>query len=172
MNRHKLLTCGALILSTLALALTMSAPTRTAEAAGPAFAPVTAVPLYRFFQYDYGFHFYTADPDERAALKGHSEWSEEQPQGYVFRQYVPGTVPLYRLTKVSPVGGTQHFYTLNPAEVDSAKGMGWKNEGVACFVSPTQVAGTVPLYRLYRPLNGDELESYQEDVDDGKFLSF
>jgi len=67
-----------------------AAPARTA-AASPAFAPVTAVPLYRFYQPAHGFHLYTADPDERAALKELPEWVEEQQEGYVFRQQMPGT---------------------------------------------------------------------------------
>lgn len=155
MKRHQLLMCGALALSIVALIYSTFAPSHTA-AANPAFAPVTAVPLYRFYQHNYGFHFYTADPDERTALKTQPEWTEEQPEGYVFRQYVPGTVKLYRLAKGADNGGTQHLYTIDPAEISFYKANGWKDEGVACWVSPTKVAGAVPLYRLYFKINTPE----------------
>ena len=146
MKRYQLIACGALVLSILALAYSTLTQTHTA-AASP--APVTAVPLYRFYDRNHGFHFYTADPDERAAMKGDSNWSEEQQEGYVFRQQVPGTLPLYRVGKGGDFGGSEHFYTIDMAQVKEAAPGGWKNEGVACYVSPAQIAGTVPLYRLY-----------------------
>lgn len=85
------------------------------------------------------------------------------------------TVPLYRLRydlKTSGKGGNQseHFYTANKAERDSAlknlKGFStsgggfitfpdhtdfsFVDEGIEGYVSPKQVPGTVPLYRLYK----------------------
>jgi hypothetical protein len=153
-----------------ALACSTFAPTRTA-AASPAFAPVTAVPLYRFYDRNHGFHFYTADPDERAAMKGDANWSEEQQEGYCFREQVVGTTALYRVGKGGRVGGSQHFYTIDLAQVKNAEPGGWKNEGVTCYVSIGQVANTAPLYRLYRPLNEAALESYQEKAADGVFMN-
>lgn len=162
MNRHKLLTCAALALCALALALTMSAPTRTAEAVSPALAPVTASPLYRFYNNSCDYHFYTADPDERANQKKQG-WTEEQMVGYVFRQPAPGTAPLYRLHKY--LGGCDsYFYTLNKSEADNAaQNLAWTFEGVACYVSPVQIAGTAPLYRLYKPLTEEGQALFKSD---------
>ncbi|HVQ36861.1 MAG TPA: hypothetical protein VMS31_04985 [Pyrinomonadaceae bacterium] len=149
MKRHKLLTRGALILSTLALAFTMSAPTDTSA------KQITAVPLYHFYelQKDY-FHFYTANPDEAAALKKHKGWKYVGITGYVLAQKTPTTVPLYRLVK-SEFGGTNHLYTLDMNEANNAinKG-GWTMDGITGYVAPKQFPGTVPLFRLYMGCNG------------------
>jgi hypothetical protein len=81
------------------------------------------------------------------------------------------TVPLYRLRFEgnSSGGGTQseHFYTANKAERDSVlknlnygtydfdggggfSSISFLDEGIEGYLSPTQVPGTVPLYRLYK----------------------
>ncbi len=153
MKRHKLLTCAALILSSLAFALTMSAPAHTAAAPAP--AQIAAVPLHHFYelQKDY-FHFYTADPDEVAALKKHKGWKYVGITGYVFPKQTSETVPLYRLVK-SEFGGTNHFYTINMNEANKAVNGGWKAEGIAGYVAPKQLPGTAPLYRLYLDPHGD-----------------
>lgn len=148
MKKHKLLTCGALILSALAFAFTMSAPLHTAAAPAP--AGITGVPLHHFYelQKDY-FHFYTADPDEVAALKKHKGWKYVGIIGYVLAKKTASTVPLYRLVK-SEFGGTNHFYTIDMAEANNAIiNLGWTAEGIAGYVAPKQFPGTVPLYRLY-----------------------
>jgi hypothetical protein len=172
MKGYRPVILAAFLLTVLALASATLTPSHTEAAASPAFAPVTAVPFYRFYQPGYGYHFYTADPDERAALKGQPGWVEEQQEGYVFRQYAPGTVPLYRVVKGGVDGGVEHFYTINPAEVDAAKPGGWKTEGVACFVSPTQIAGTMPLYRLYKPVNEDALAAVKDAESGGAFTTY
>jgi Repeat of unknown function (DUF5648) len=48
--------------------------------------------------------------------------------------------------------GSDHFYTVNPAEVSSAiRQDGYHLEGIACYVYGLANApgGTTPLYRLY-----------------------
>jgi lysine/ornithine N-monooxygenase len=56
------------------------------------------------------------------------------------------TVPLYRLLKN---GTGNHFYTTSAAERDNAvKSYGYKYEGIAGYVFSTQVADSIPLYRL------------------------
>jgi hypothetical protein len=157
MKSYKPVICAALILTACALAVATFTPSHTEAAASPAFAPVTAVPLYRFYQPASDFHFYTADPAERMKIKNQPGWVEEGTVGYVFPQYVPGTVPLYRVVK-SELGGTNHFYSIDPFEVDAARQKGgWALEGVACYVARDPANGTMPLYRLYKP--------YQEAVE-------
>ncbi|MEJ7623505.1 MAG: hypothetical protein WKF34_05895 [Pyrinomonadaceae bacterium] len=81
------------------------------------------------------------------------------------------TVPLYRLRYVEESTGSsngvnqsEHFYTANTAERDSLLKNSTRNttsggfsyfirfrdEGIEGYVSPKQVPGTVPLYRLYK----------------------
>lgn len=129
-------------------------------------------PLYSFYYAAADFHFYTANPDERASLKQQPGWKEYGQMGYVFREQVPGTIPLYRLVKAE-FGGANHFYTIDKKEADSAAGMGWTFEGVCCYVSKTPVEGTVPLYRLYKAVHtsGDSEGSFFGNLLGGKPFS-
>jgi hypothetical protein len=60
----------------------------------------------------------------------------------------PGRVPLFRY-----FNGQFHFYTANFAELGNGAG-GYRLEGTVGFVSPTQVAGTIPLFRYRFAPNG------------------
>ena len=119
----------------------------------------TPVPFHWFTAHNAsysGFHFYTADADEAAALKTQPGWDYQGVIGYVFWLPVPGTVPLYRLGK-EEFGGTNHFYTIYKDEADRAvNSLDWTAEGIAAYVSPTQVLGTTLLYRMYKPPSDSE----------------
>ena len=180
MKTKVLLTYLTLALVALALAYPK---TDAAHASVPPSAPaenVTAVPLYWLteqtvqFQYN-AFHFYTVAEDEKTALLTQPQWSLSGIVGYVFPKQVAGTVPLYRLVK-NEYGRVNHFMTIDKGEADDVanNGSGWQLEGICCYVSRNQVAGTVPLYHLYHPevafkptpvagLLGDET-SYEGDV--------
>ena len=57
-------------------------------------------------------------------------------------------MPLFRL--FHPATGA-HFYTMNAAERDNAaQHLGYTSEGIACYLHPQQVPGTVPIYRAYQ----------------------
>ena len=54
--------------------------------------------------------------------------------------------------------GSDHFYTVNTAEVSSAiRQDGYHLEGIACFVYDPNLnqPGTTPLFRLFNPNSGD-----------------
>lgn len=68
-----------------------------------------------------------------------------------------GKVPLYRLTSAA---GMDRLYTTSPQERDRAQGEGYKFEGVAGFVSSSQVPGTEPLYRLVRQTANNKTEHF------------
>jgi hypothetical protein len=59
-----------------------------------------------------------------------------------------GRVPLFRY-----FNGQFHFYTANFNELGNGAG-GYVLEGTAGFVSPTQIAGTIPLFRYVFTPNG------------------
>jgi len=134
----------------MALVYSTFTPTHIAVAA-PAPPAVTASELFTFYYGATDFYFYTADPKMRAFLKTAPGWKELPAVGYVFREQAPGTVKLYQLAKLE-FGGSNHFYTIDENEANNAiQNLGWTSEGIACYVSPTPVSGTMPLYRLYRP---------------------
>jgi len=169
MKRKTILTCLALALAALALTNPKTVAV-SVEASPPVPAEsVTAVPLYWFTENkkysvinnvaayrdvaEYAaFHFYTIVEDEKAALQTQPQWSFMGVVGYVFPKQVSGTVPLYRLVK-NEYDRVNHFMTIDKGEVDSVvnSDSGWQSEGVCCYVSPKQVAGTTQLYRLYHP---------------------
>jgi hypothetical protein len=41
------------------------------------------------------------------------------------------------------------FMTTSVAEMNNAVSEGWDSRGIACYTSPAQIPGTVPLYRIY-----------------------
>ena len=143
------------------------------SAALPSVMGASRSPLYRFYQAASDFHFYTADPVERANVSKMAGWKEYQQMGFVYREQVPGTVPLYRLAK-SEFGGSNHFYTIDKKEADNAsQNLGWTFEGIACYVSKTPVAGTLPFYRLYKAVHteGDTEGSFLGNLIGGKPFS-
>jgi hypothetical protein len=91
--------------------------------------------IYRYNNSAYG-HFYTNNPAELGLGA----------EGYAFEgvafiadqsQMEPNEIPLYRF-----MTGGRHFYSTGYAE-----GAGMTYEGILGWVYPTQVFGTVPLYR-------------------------
>jgi hypothetical protein len=67
--------------------------------------------------------------------------------------YAQGMKPLLRLLNTS---SGRRFYTIFESERDGAISLGYRLEGIECYVWDQQVAGTVPLFRLSKP-NGDYL---------------
>ena len=161
MKRHLTFVCAALILSVLAFSETKTVFTHAESAMPPSPEQVTAVPLYWFKTKDNegydmgkqtGFHYDTADADETAALQKQPGWAYQGSIGYVFPKQVPGTVPLYRLEKIE-FNNSNHLYTIDHKEaVNAFQNLDWAWDPIVGYVSPKQVTGTVPLYRLYHPV--------------------
>ena len=106
------------------------------------------VPLYRLLKTGTGNHFYTTSATERDHAVNHLGFKYEGIAGYVFSTQVTGSVPLYRLVLATSTV-LDHFYTTSAAERDNAvKTYSYKDEGIQCYVLPTQMKGTTPLYRL------------------------
>jgi hypothetical protein len=66
--------------------------------------------------------------------------------GWVHQNQAPDTVPLYRY---SDTRNGAYFYTISVQEGDNAERiLGFKREGVCCFVAPGPAADTKPVYRV------------------------
>lgn len=111
-------------------------------------------PVYRFYSSSASTHFYTGNAGEAHGLRNGSPagWNYEGVAYYAYTRQVSGTVPLYRF--YSPVY-RGHFFTRNEAEMQSLRknsSATWRYEGVAYYVAPSQVSGTVPVYRFWNPV--------------------
>lgn len=98
-----------------------------------------------------------------------------QPSAYA-EDYFVKSIPLYALEQWEDVdaasfgGILDWFMTTSVAEMNNATTNGWKSKGIACYTSPVQITGTVPLYRMYNstladhfyPSNSMEWNNYRK----------
>jgi Repeat of unknown function (DUF5648) len=153
MKRILTFVCAALILSGIAVFRTnVGATHNDALTLPPVTGNVATVPLYRFYEPQADFHYYTASASEQSYHKTiPATWSDEGIAAYVFPQQVPGTVPLYRQMKAE-FGGSNGFLSIDKNEANNAhQKFGWSIPNIVCYVSQKPVSGSVPLYRLYKP---------------------
>jgi hypothetical protein len=114
------------------------------------------VPFFRLYNPGNGDHFYTTSTTEvNSAIAG--GYVSEGTACHVYSGPGSQRTELFRL--YNP-GNGDHFYTTSAAERDSAAASGYVVEGAACYVPTTlpdspPVFGTIPLFRLYNPGNGD-----------------
>ncbi len=119
-------------------------------------APISSLlaPVYRFWSPVFGGHFYTMNEEEKNNIIGglSAYWTYEGIAYDAYTSQPVGTLPVYRFW--SPVF-SGHFYTMNEEEKNNIIGglsAYWTYEGVAWYAYPTQVAGTVPIYRFWSPV--------------------
>jgi hypothetical protein len=96
------------------------------------------VPLYRLSRQSPGVIdlFYTNDASEKATALGSADPYEDSGVVYIYEEHVPGTVPLYRLSRA----GGQHFYTTSASERDSAVvNLKYKYERTEGFVNASPI---------------------------------
>lgn len=159
---------------------------------------ISAVPLYRLLD-PYGYHFYTTNEAEKNATIKDLSYQEEGIIGYAFAQQVEGTVPLYRysgeLTYVTNVQKDEivniarHFYTTDQNEkelkfektyINVSHGDNFNpryvehyvSEGIQCYVSPINVAGTAPVFWLHQYSYGIVDEGDHGKLHPGSFDNF
>src|ERR1039457_1980294 len=76
------------------------------------------------------------------------EQNTDEPQVHVFNEQAKGIVPLLRY--VHNKSG-DHFFTTDANEGATAvQAYGYASEGICCYIAPTQLSGTVPMYRLLK----------------------
>jgi hypothetical protein len=94
--------------------------------------------VYRYWNEDFGAHFYTADPVERAFLYSYRD-RDWQPEGKAFRAFsapATDTVPVHRFWSERL---RAHFFTADPEErarVEEAWPGTWAYEGIAFYAYP------------------------------------
>ncbi len=127
--------------------------------------------VYRFYQYNKGFHFYTADDNERQNVLDRSQSGELQynyeneaysvltsDRDSLTGQIIEAAQPIYRFFN-RQTGA--HLYTMDENEknyiVDNLKN--YSDEGIAyyAFDSQPENIDTVPLYRMLNTQSGAHL---------------
>lgn len=119
-------------------------------------------PVYRFYNYSLGTHFYTASVAEKASVIATLSriYLYEGP-AYGVNPYTNAS-PLYRFYK--PSTGT-HFYTASEAEKSSVQARLshiYRYEGPAYNVSLTPGAGRIAAWRFYNVRNGTHFYTASE----------
>ncbi len=95
--------------------------------AAPKITPPTPtnIALYRWYNSEYGYHFYATDLNEVAPF---NDWVSEGITGYIKSSQAPGTIALYRWYN-SDTG--DHFYTTDP-QGEAARG--YVFEGIIGYI--------------------------------------
>ena len=73
---------------------------------------------------------------------------------------MPGSTEFYRLV-LQRGSSTDHFYTANASERQSAIQQGYRDEGISGYIAQSKMPGTTPLFRLLGK-NGDHFYTASE----------
>lgn len=111
--------------------------------------------VFRFYNDRIGSHFFTSSVSERDLVRtNYPTYSYERSAFMVKHQPAAQLKPIYRFWHQ---GNGSHFYTISESEKDYiiANYPIYLYEGPRMgYASPTEISGTVPLYRFYRAGNG------------------
>ncbi len=158
------------LLALLAAARIGAPPVQARAAAAPTFQIAKTVPLYRY-QSSRGYYLYTTSSKLPQGLSD-GPWESEGIACHVANMSHQ-IKPIYSLTK-SDDRGIRYFLTDKFTEVERAQQGGWAfQKGAAFYVATTQLPGSVPLHRLYKPVTAppkkDLLDKIGELVAGEKF---
>ena len=141
------------------------------------------IPVHRFFQYEKGFHFYTADENEREyvyerSIDGELKYKYENvayrvlksDQDILTGEKIEGASPVYRFFNRDT---GSHLYTMDEGEKNyiDANLDNYSFDGINYygFESPSEDIETVPLYRMYNTISGSHL--FTTDVNEFNTLN-
>ena len=130
-----------------------------------------AIPVHRFFQYQRGFHFYTADENEREnvverSIDGELNYTYENvayrglsgDTDALTGENIEGALPVYRFFN-RDTGA--HLYTMYENEKNhidnNLSNYSFDGIGYYAFETESQEIETVPLYRMYNTRTGSHL---------------
>lgn len=136
--------------SSIGLVYKPQLPDVASIAAVPAIGSVIPVPVYRYYNSDTGYHFYTLAP-EYWVEGWTSESTKENPAFYAYSEAAPNLVAVYYW-----YGMGKHYYT-----TDSKTPAGYNSGGIAFYAynSPPPNVKTTPVFRLFNYFSGDSHSS-------------
>ena len=128
-------------------------------------------PVHRFFQFASGFHFYTANENERQdvidrSARGELQYEYENVAYNVLASNtdtltgveIEGAIPVYRLFN-RETGA--HLYTIDENEknviISTLDNYSFEGEAYYAFTSESETIETVPLYRMLNTQTGSHL---------------
>ena len=140
-------------------------------------------PVYRFFEFKQGFHFYTADENEKESIVERSIDGElnYQLENVSFRvladnkdsltgEAIENAKPVYRFFNRDT---GSHLYTIDENEKNHIQNnlSNYSFDGINyyAFTSEPQNIETVPLYRMYNTVSGSHL--FTTDSNEFNFIS-
>ena len=131
----------------------------------PAGDPTQIVRMYRAYNPNADYHFFTTSQAEfeNAVAAGYRDETTGRGGFSVRAGQVPGTNPIYRMYNVT---NGRHYYTLDVIERDRLQSLGWLYEKPEGFMYTSQVNGTSTIYRLYNTNTGTHLYTESAGVKD------
>ncbi|KAJ7776253.1 hypothetical protein B0H16DRAFT_1003571 [Mycena metata] len=104
------------------------------------------VPLFEIYAPANTVHFYTVDDSTITSAMQSDVYTFNGVAALIFPTTEPSTVPFFCLVNT---GISTFFYTTSATERSSALASGYSDDGIAGYVYPTQICGSVPLYRAH-----------------------
>lgn len=145
--------------------------------------PTGTVPMYRAYNPNANFHFFTTNrvQFDNAVSAGYRDEHSGVTGFSIFSSPAPGSTPLYRVYNFDK---GYHYYTLNQAEKNGLIAAspqpgqpgfgrtGWRDEGVEGHMFTSQQPGTTEIYRLYNNQSGVHLFTEIAAAKDGILRQF
>ncbi|MCB2186562.1 MAG: VCBS repeat-containing protein [Deltaproteobacteria bacterium] len=115
------------------------------------------IPMYRTYNANLAYHFFTTSYGEftNAVAHGYNDESTGSNSVFYVKQTAEaGTLPIHRLYSV---GSGKHYYTYKNAEMASLVALGWLYEHDEGNIYNQATAGTREIYRMYNTVYGTHL---------------